>query len=171
MKYLMMLVCLGSAAVAGAAERRHVINPCRPTAKATHHAVQLKSALTVVPFAVPVAVPVAVVSQPAVLYGYRAVVVSTAVVAEPVAEEERPNATLGAPELLRVHCASCHAGESVQGELRLFDSAGALVERLPRRVIVEAVEAGRMPKGIAPLTQEEIEVLREWAKPPRDLVY
>jgi len=171
MKCLIVLVCLGIAVAAGAAERRVVVNACRPTAKAMHRAVWLEGALTVVPFAVPVAVPVAVLSQPAVLYSYRSEAVPTAVVTEPVAQEERPNATLSAPEVLRAHCASCHAGESVQGELRLFDAVGALVERLPRRAIVEAIEAGRMPKGMAPLSPEEMEILREWAKPPRDLVY
>jgi hypothetical protein len=171
MKCLTVLVCLASAAVAGAAERRVVINPCRTTAKATHRTVQLESALTVVPFAVPVAVPVAVLSQPAVLYGYRAEAATTAFAPDSVAIEELPDATLSAPDVLRTHCASCNAGESARGELRLFDADGALVERLPRRAIVEAVEAGRMPKGIAPLTQEEIEMLREWAKPPRELVY
>jgi hypothetical protein len=52
----------------------------------------------------------------------------------------------------------------------MFDDAGPLT-RLPRRLILEAVETGRMPQEAPRLAPAEIELLRQWAEPPRDLVY
>jgi len=126
--------------------------------------------LTVVPFAVPVAVPVAVLSQPAVFYARRA-----ELIAEPTAKVQHapPQApqSAGAEDVLRMRCAACHTGEDSKGELRLFAEDGAIVERLPRRAILDAVVERRMPKGVAPLTPEELTLLREWARPPRELLY
>jgi mono/diheme cytochrome c family protein len=80
---------------------------------------------------------------------------------------------LDAAAVLARHCASCHRGSAAQGNLSLFDAGGALIARLPRQAILDAVEQGRMPQPptAARLTAEELDLLRGWAKPPTDLVY
>jgi hypothetical protein len=54
----------------------------------------------------------------------------------------------------------------------MFDAAG-LLARLPRRQILESVESGRMPLPLESprLSPAEIDVLRQWSQPPRELVY
>lgn len=170
MKIFLLTVLALSAAACEAAERRVVVQrACANAMQMSRRVVRLETGLTMVPFAVPVAVPVAVISQPAVLYAYRADVAASATLAP--AKPPAATPTLGAVDVLRTRCASCHSGASAEGELAIFDDRGELVERLPRRAMLEAVEKGTMPKGLAPLTEDEVELLREWAKPPRELVY
>lgn len=166
MKWCGVLLCWGLAWNANAAERRTVTaGTCRRTV------VKVEVGLAVVPFAVPVAVPVAVVSQPAVFYARRVDRMGDQVDGAAAMPNQVSRMPSTAEAVLRARCASCHTGESAKGELNLFEQEGALVERLPRRAILDAVVEGRMPKGVATLTEEEIEALREWAKPPRELVY
>jgi uncharacterized membrane protein len=140
------------------------------------------SGLVVLPFAVPVAVPVSVVSQPAVLYSYRdyATPRSDAPAANAPAPGEASPATPpadAAVALLTSRCAKCHTGAAPQGHLQLFDDAGQILPKLPRRAIVEMVSpdvVGRqqMPPGELPkLTAEERATIAEWAQPPRELAY
>jgi hypothetical protein len=134
-------------------------------------AVKLDTGLVIVPFAVPVAVPVATVRQPSVLYSYRGYAASASSSNIPPAEAARSPADVGA--ILARHCAACHSGIAAQGRMQMFDEGGQLLVKLPRRWIVEAVEAGRMPQPAeAPrLTPAELDVLRRWSQPPRELVY
>jgi mono/diheme cytochrome c family protein len=149
---------------------------------------RLDTGLAIVPFAVPVAVPVATVRQPSVLYSFRSYVaaydtasnqhLSTqhSVLSTQPAAGGSTSVGAAVPDAINIltrRCAACHSGASAQGSLRLFGDAGGLLARLPRRRILEAVEAGRMPKPAeAPrLTPTEIEVLRQWAQPPRELEY
>ncbi|MBX3411584.1 MAG: cytochrome c [Pirellulales bacterium] len=166
MKYWGALMVVGLVCSASAADctivRRSV---------GRHVAVQVDAGLAVVPFAVPVAVPVAVISQPVVFYARR---VELAAEVSPATARERratPRAPRSAADVLRTHCAACHSGPTAKGELRLFEPEGALVERLPRRAILDAVTEGSMPQGTSTLTEEEIDALREWATPPRELLY
>ena len=142
--------------------------------------VRLNTGLVIVPFAVPVAVPVATVTQPGVLYSYRQYALPQPAEAAPVApptaaasQPQQPTEPLDGPAVLAKHCASCHTGAAVQGDLQIFQAPGRIVEKLPRQSLLEAVEQGRMPQpASAPrLTPQEIEILRQWARPPRDLAY
>ena len=177
-----LTVVVGGSAVA--ANRRPAQRAVRQTVIAQPSAA---GAITVVPFAVPVAVPVAVISQPAVLYSYRQYA-SPAAQQEPV---DPPNVGLTSGDmtsnaaatadpavaLLAANCAKCHTGAAPAGHLQMFDAAGQIVPRLPRRAIVEMAspdDAGRqrMPPGESPkLTSAELATLRAWARPPRDLAY
>lgn len=94
-----------------------------------------------------------------------------------------------AAEVLTRRCAACHRGvnnptdaghaadPAAAARPALFDAAGVLAPRLPRRRIVEAVEPRadgppRMPPaGEPPLAPEELRVLRSWAEVPRDLAW
>ena len=166
MKWCGVLLCWGLTLSANGAEQ----HAC--AGKTSHRSVVKDSAtLAVVPFAVPIAVPVAVVSQPAVFYARRVELVSDRFGSAAGISQDATASLRTAEEVLRTRCASCHTGESAKGELQLFEQEGKLAERLPRRAILEAVVEGRMPKGAATLTEEEIELLSEWSKPPRELVY
>jgi mono/diheme cytochrome c family protein len=157
----------------------------RSTTHSTHAAtsraaVKLDTGLVIVPFAVPVAVPVATVAQPSVLYSYRqyAPAYAPAAAASLGADSPPPAATksnepLDAAGILVRRCAQCHTGAAAQGQMQLFQSSGEIVSKLPRQAIVDAVERGTMPKpaNVPRLTEPEIEALRHWARPPRDLAY
>lgn len=135
---------------------------------------RLSSGLVVVPFAVPVAVPVATVQKPSVLYGYRGYAAGHAAGSFPTTTTPRiDEPPSDAAAVLARHCRSCHQNAAAEGQMQLFDESGQLLSRLPRRRVLEAVQAGRMPKPLtAPrLTAAEIELIRRWAEPPRDLVY
>jgi mono/diheme cytochrome c family protein len=154
------------------------------------------SGLVVAPFAVPVAVPVTVISQPLLLYSYRQYATPAAGQTEadqpvdggaqgspllnltpPSAPSPTTPAMDSAVALLTARCAKCHTGAAPPGHLQIFDAAGQIVAKLPRRAIVEMAspdEAGkqRMPPGELPkLSEEELAALRLWARPPRDLEY
>lgn len=161
-----IVLCLILASTANAAER-----PVAVRAGCHRAAVRVDAApLAVVPFAVPVAVPVALLSQPAVFYARRAEIITEPRVTVESIGSQAPQAA-DAVEVLRTRCAACHTGERSKGELPLFTDDGAIVERLPRRAILDAVVERRMPKGAAPLTEEELELIRDWAEPPRELLY
>jgi mono/diheme cytochrome c family protein len=163
LKLMLMLAAmlLGSMAFAGG------------TASKSRAAAKLDTGLVIVPFAVPVAVPVAIVRQPSVLYSYRGYAAAYAAPASNVATAPVATVADDSTAILARRCASCHSGSAAQGQLSLFDDAGRLLAKLPRRRMLEAVEAGRMPQPAeAPrLSPEELDVLRRWAQPPRDLVY
>lgn len=155
--------------------------PARSARREAHRSV------AVVPFAVPVAVPVAVVQQPSVWY--RAALPQAAVAADgsTALDSPPPNAEAGtdpaeslrlaAEELLRSKCAQCHSQTAARGGLAMFDEAGVLRPKLPRGAMLEAVSPAedgraRMPPGDrTPLDEAELELLRKWAQPPRDLEY
>lgn len=150
----------------------------RSTSHATHTAtsraaLKLDTGLVIVPFAVPVAVPVATVVQPSVLYSYRQYAPNYALNAAQPATATKSTEPLDAVVILTRRCAECHAGSAAQGQLQLFQSTGNIVAKLPRQAILDAVERGSMPKpASAPrLTDAELDALRQWAKPPRDLAY
>lgn len=141
--------------------------------------------VTVVPFAVPVAVPVAVVQQPGVLYGYAHGCAAPAAVSssessatalsQSAGGNEQPTADSATAVFLR-HCAACHTAPLAKGGLSLFAADGTAVTRLPRQKILDAVTADENPPRMPPadrpaLSDEELELLRQWARPPRDLVY
>ncbi len=143
---------------------------------ASSSAAKLETGLVIVPFAVPVAVPVATVRQPSVLYSFRSYAAGygTGSSFQPGTQMRvDTSADPDAANILTRRCAACHSGASSQGGLRLFDDTGGLLAKLPRRRVLESVEAGRMPKPAdAPrLTPAEIEMLRQWAQPPRELEY
>jgi hypothetical protein len=139
--------------------------------------VKLDTGLVIVPFAVPVAVPVATVRQPSVLYGYRGYAAPYGAADGRESASASPSRVPAPGEeeaagLLTRRCASCHSGPQPQGRLQMFDAAG-LLARLPRRQILESVESGRMPLPLESprLSPAEIDVLRQWSQPPRELVY
>jgi mono/diheme cytochrome c family protein len=179
----------------GIASDLHAAGPARRVVTAYTASAQRSAAaksnngLVIVPFAVPVAVPVATVQQPSVLYSFRryadeSLTASTPVTLPQGEREERSAASslstapasssqLDAAAVLSRHCASCHRGSASQGSLMLFDTAGTLLNRLPRQAVLEAVEQNRMPQPATAtrLTAQEIDLLRAWAKPPKDLLY
>lgn len=82
----------------------------------------------------------------------------------------------GAPELLAERCSGCHGARRQRGGLRLDSRAAALAggysgpafvpgspaeSELLRRVAAED-EEDRMPQGSAPLSIDEVELLRAW---------
>jgi mono/diheme cytochrome c family protein len=138
-------------------------------------ATKLDTGLVIVPFAVPVAVPVATVRQPSVLYSFRSYASAYQTSPQMTAPAATPAMAkpADAASVLARRCASCHSGAAAQGRLALFDDTGALLSKLPRRRIVEAVESGRMPQPASAvrLTNAEIELLRVWAQPPAELEY
>ena len=137
--------------------------------------VRLDSGLVVVPFAVPVAVPVATISRPTLFYSYRQFV-------DPAIQQDKTEVWPGgaphrptddAVRILSQRCAACHSGPDAKGDLEMFDLDGQIVEKLPRRMMLEMIRAGKMPAGQPPqlLTEEEIRQIETWATPPRDLRY
>ncbi len=147
---------------------------CRP-AKVRHksRAVVIDSAAV---FAIPVAT-VVVVSPPALLYSYRAAATSVTVPIRLDVAGAPPALPTSAKQLLRVNCMKCHQGDSPKSGLSIFDLSGELTTPLPRRAILEATApnadgAAHMPPGDAKkLTPKELEVIKAWAEPPRDLRY
>ncbi|MEZ6069384.1 MAG: hypothetical protein R3C10_03725 [Pirellulales bacterium] len=141
----------------------------------------------VVPFAVPVAVPVATITQPTYFYAYGAyaasadqIVAATSRESSPDANTQRPAAADGgndldrrAVEVIARRCVKCHSGDEARGELMIADDSGQVAQRLPRHRILGAVEAGKMPPQheATPLSSDEIEAIRHWARLPRDLAY
>jgi uncharacterized membrane protein len=189
MKLLGAIVIVASVVVGGQA----VAAMRRPAQRVVRTAVvaqsESASGLVVLPFAVPVAVPVTVLSQPAVLYSYRQYAEPN--VAPPAAEPASsapiaPSATAPAPTaavvdpvvaLLSARCAKCHTGATPPGHLQIFDAAGQIVAKLPRRAIVDMVspDAGgrqRMPPDDLPkLNSDEWTAIGQWARPPKELLY
>jgi hypothetical protein len=61
--------------------------------------------------------------------------------------------------------------------LQIFDAAGQIVAKLPRRAIVDMVspDAGgrqRMPPDDLPkLNSDEWTAIGQWARPPKELLY
>ena len=153
-----------------AGERGRVLCHTRQTARQEQRVV-VGSGLVVVPFAVPVGVPVATFVRPSVVYGYDAgrmlAVDREARLGEDVVGPHMDRAE----QVLRRRCVACHAGAEAAGGVRLFDESGALLSRLPRWRVWESVESGKMPEGGERLTSEELEWIRNWAKPPPDVVY
>jgi len=162
-------------------------------------ALRFEQGLVVVPFAVPVAVPVATFTRPSVLYvdrghnvdidggAFRLHVPLTLPLqdsncspapAGPTARDAQPETTAGqassgtlAVGVLRTRCAACHSGAAAKGDLPIFRDDGAIVDKLPRHVMLEAIEQGTMPKEGEELSAAEIEAIRQWAKLPREIVY
>lgn len=170
---------------ATAAKKSTAVVSVPPSVPVLTKQVELDSGLVIVPFAVPVAVPVATVSEPTLLYGYSRYgtdpeAENDSVVGEPADVTDKPagqnDAVIeAAVAILRRNCARCHSPPDPKGSLAMFDESDRLLERLPRRAIVEEVSAGKMPLGTdghpAPLSANEIDVLRQWARPPRELRY
>jgi mono/diheme cytochrome c family protein len=168
-------------AACGLAAQPRAVTSHSKTDTISRGAAKLDTGLVIVPFAIPVAVPVATVRQPSVLYSFRSYAAAYdygsnqlrteySVPSTPVSAR---SGTSEAALILARRCAACHSGPSAHGGLRLFGDDGDLLARLPRRRVLEAVEVGRMPMPAeaARLTRDEIEVLRQWAQPPRELEY
>ena len=139
--------------------------------------VRLDSGLVIVPFAVPVAVPVATVAEPALFYSYGSnadwdVRQSTEEASQRATSDVHDNPAMSPPvTILRRHCAACHSGPDAKGHLAMFDESGRLAEKLPRHVMLEQIELGTMPRPAAAsrLDEAEVEAIRRWSTPPRDL--
>jgi hypothetical protein len=127
-------------------------------------------------FATPVAT-VVVVSPPVLLYSYRAATKPAATPTITNVPGAQPPLSIDAEQLLRVNCMKCHQGDASKSGLPFFDLSGAPITPLPRRAILEAASpvadgATLMPPGeTRKLTAEELDILRAWAEPPRDLRY
>ena len=134
---------------------------------------KLESGLVIVPFAIPVAVPVATVRQPSVLYSYRGAAASYQSPQIRSFTAPAHETSADAQAVFARHCGSCHRGSAAEGRMQLFDETGTLLGKLPRRRVLAAIEAGRMPLPAAEprLSAAEIEVIRRWAEPPADLSY
>ena len=83
----------------------------------------------------------------------------------------------GAEEILRRNCATCHSGQAAHGGLQIFQEAGQMFDKLPRHVILEMVEPDaegqqQMPPGDrTKLSPAEVQIIRDWARLPRNAVY
>jgi mono/diheme cytochrome c family protein len=127
-------------------------------------------------FAVPVATVVFAV-QPAVLYSYRAVARPAPLTTGDVVTPQESASALSAESILRANCFRCHQGEAPRGGASFFKADGAIESLLPRKAILEMSsphegKAAAMPPGEArKLNEKELEVLRAWAEPSRDLKY
>ena len=164
------------------APRRPAVQaPLATSAVVIRQDVRLDSGLVVVPFAVPVAVPVATILRPTLFYSYRQFV-------DPAIQQhetdsirrwapqhaDRPHSPADdAVRILSRRCAACHSGPDAKGGLELFDLDGRIIEKLPRRMMLEMIRAGKMPAGKQPrlLSEDEIRQIETWATPPRDLRY
>ncbi len=179
--FLLMAVSAASATSAGNCRQRNVV-------LSTAHSATISQGLMVVPFAVPVAVPVATISRPTLFYGYSNYSRYTASESQSAASggtrstnedagESPRNATLKADSILSRNCSACHTGQAAQGGLQIFHAGGRIFEKLPRHVILEMVSPDasgvqKMPPGDRPkLTPAEQEILRDWARLPRNAVY
>ncbi len=128
-------------------------------------------------FAIPVATVVVAV-QPTLLYSYRAAAMVQATPSPRiVAGESIDMAPRTADTILRERCFNCHRGDAPKGGLAFFHKDGGLIEALPRQVMLEMASpnangAAQMPPGEAnKLSADDLEILRQWAEPPRDLRY
>lgn len=162
-----LMFCLPSVSLGDARPRSVVVRPARRV-----RFVEAGQAV----YAVPVATVVVAV-QPTLLYSYRAAAQPSALVAnEPSTVEGAPSAAT-AEAVLRNHCARCHSGVAPSGGASLFAEDGSLAPLLARRAILEmaspnAEGPAKMPPGEArKLDDAELELLRAWAEPPRDLKY
>lgn len=147
---------------------------CRPSVP--RHAAVRRAKNDAAAFAVPVAT-VAVAFQPAFFYSYREVSPTYQAPTKTAALEVDERGPRSAESILRVNCLKCHQGDAPRVGLRLFAADGGLERLLPRRAILEmaAPDANgvvRMPPGDArKLSDEELDILQQWAEPPRDLKY
>lgn len=69
-------------------------------------------------------------------------------------------------KLLKANCVKCHVGETDNG-FTLFNEDGSLydgVDQLTKWAIFDVVDSQKMPKNGNPLTIEEINLLRDWAR-------
>lgn len=177
---MLVVACCG---VVEGGDRRATVCATRQGVRHEQRVV-VDSGLVVVPFAVPVAVPVATFVRPTVLYGYAgeyggvmqgsharqegSYVESRSL---DVADAFGESGMDSAERVLTERCANCHTAPEPAGGLSLFDREGALLERLPRQQVLESVETGEMPEEGERLSEEELEWLRAWARPPLDLQY
>lgn len=162
-----MIVCLEQESTSNA-------RPCCVPARrvATLSAVEVDQAV----FAAPVATVVFAV-QPAVLYSYREAARPAPLPVVPTQSTTAHRGATTAEAVLRQHCVQCHSGDAPRGGVSFFAADGTLEPLLPRRAILEmatpsADAPAKMPPGEAQkLGDAEIELLRAWAEPPRDLRY
>jgi uncharacterized membrane protein len=127
-------------------------------------------------FAIPVAT-VVIVSPPVLLYSYRAAAKYATTSPAPQVGVAPSTLAVSADQILRTNCMKCHQGDAAKSGLPFFAMSGDLITPLPRRAILDAASPNadgvtHMPPGEAKkLTAEELDVLRAWAEPPRDLKY
>ena len=85
--------------------------------------------------------------------------------AEPVAAPRRDVPTDDvsgkAWQVLSKHCASCHTGAQAKGKVTIFSEPGKPNPSADLFLLWEAADAGRMPKGAAPINDDEARALRE----------
>ncbi len=171
MKRICLLGAAACCVVGGDVEAKS----CRPTfirARAKSVLVQSEAV-----FAIPVATVVVAV-QPTLLYSYRAAAVAQATPSRCIVVGEAIDSLPRTAEaILRERCITCHRGDAPKGGLAFFQEDGGLIEALPRRAMLEMASpdangAAQMPPGEAnKLSAEDLEILRQWAEPPRDLRY
>jgi hypothetical protein len=153
-----------------------LVDAGRCQSRAPRNGTAHRASSSTVAFAVPVTTVVVAV-QPAFVYSYReaALTYPTPAMSAPLGVEEREQ--LNAESILRANCFKCHQGDAPRGGLRLFATDESLERLLPRRAILEmaspdASGVAHMPPGEArKLSDAELDVLRQWAEPPRDLKY
>jgi len=152
------------------------VGDARPRSVITRRAAQVRFVETQQTlFAVPVATVVVAV-QPTLLYSYRAAVQPSMLPENKPAADAAPIGPT-AESVLRNHCARCHSGVAPSSGASFFAGDGSLEPLLPRRAILQmatpsAEGPAKMPPGEATkLDEAELELLRAWAEPPRDLRY
>lgn len=85
--------------------------------------------------------------------------------AEPVAAPRRDvpadDVSGRAWQVLSKHCASCHTGAQAKGKVTIFSEPGKPNPNVDLFLLWESADAGRMPKGMNPISDEEARTLRE----------
>ena len=72
---------------------------------------------------------------------------------------------LGITALLSNKCGACHANGNMQGGLSLIENGTLTVtDRASRWDIFDVVQTGKMPKNGEPLSDAEVELIRQWAR-------
>lgn len=164
------LACAGALSIATAVDA----GSCRP--KGPRHSAAHRARSDAAAFTVPVTTVVVAV-QPAFFYSYREASPTYPAPAKSAAHVADDHEPLSAERILRTNCLKCHQGDAPRGGLQLFAADGSLERLLPRRAILEmaAPDANgvvRMPPVDArKLSGEELDILQQWAEPPRELKY
>lgn len=87
------------------------------------------------------------------------------IVPEPEPESPVEQLKLSALNILKKNCAKCHSGDTINGGLEIVkDGKLAQLNREQKFDIFIATFDQKMPKGGDPLSDEDVIVLKEWAK-------
>ena len=79
-------------------------------------------------------------------------------------EDDLPKNSVGeaAIKILTTHCAACHTGQGAKKSFQIFTAPGQLNREVHRGKIYLQAHNGTMPKDKDPLSDKDVDILREW---------